>query len=144
MEFNLAMTSLQDDDKKGHLSSSCSTNAPVGSFAFCECSQCAVPLFLYFLFSVQFLAFQGWVPRLVIRFGVMSWWRWSCCSDGIKVLHKSFQVGHLFGQLIWFIILWEMERVSYWQGDMRSLERDRVRNKKWSVILAQLVALTHE
>lgn len=120
MEFNLAMTSLQNDDKvisfwpavaQMHwLVRLLSVYALMCCPSFCFFS----PFFFLFIFSfssVQFLVFQGWVPRLVKLSGVMSWWRWSCCSDGIKVLHKSFQVGHLFGQLIRFIILWEMYRV---------------------------------
>lgn len=68
MEFNLAMTSLQDDDKKGHLFlTSCSTNAPVGSFALCVCSR-VLSLFLFFLFFCCFFLFVlctiPCVPRL--------------------------------------------------------------------------------
>lgn len=109
----LGVTLLQDDGREGRSSvTSCSTNAPIGSSASWGCSRCAVPLLYLFFFTVQFLVFQGWVPRRVKQSGVMSWWRWSCCSDGIKVLHESFQVGHLFGQLIWFVALWERERVT--------------------------------
>ena len=47
----LGVTLLQDDGREGRPSStSCSTNAPIGSSASWGCSQCAVPLLLYFFY----------------------------------------------------------------------------------------------
>lgn len=60
--------------------------------------------------------------------GVTSRSRWSRCRDGVQVLHQSFQVGHLFGQLIWFIALRKRERC--YRARSKQPSRSRAHGKR--------------
>ena len=69
-----------------------------------------------------------------LRSGVTSRSRSSCCRDGVQVLHQSFQVGHLFGQLIWFIALQKREHCYQAQSKQPSRRRAHRETSKRQVV----------